>query len=271
MTAADTEADGPLSRLSKAALCSAATLDVDDVQTMFDHLYNFNSIALTSQWLERIPDSEAVRGALGLDAAATASDELSTRWSQAPDGTDKNWSFWVRPGAGGDLRRSETGLKLYVSPAVDALSSVFPEVARVATYARADCIKVGAHVAGLLRPDKLVVYFSSMEDLVNAAHGLERRLEGAPAHGVPFTAEISTDGLLSWARDPPRHWSISEGAETSWREWICLRSAHALVDSRNQADNPEACCQLALTRLRAEGVDTDRWSPKPALWGRRRW
>ena len=107
--------------------------------------------------------------------------------------------------------------------------------------------------------------------LIGALAGGHVLLEGAPAHGVPFTAEISTDGLLSWARDPPRHWPISEGAETSWREWICLRSAHALVDSRNQADNPDACCRLALARLRAEGVDTDRWSPNPALWGRRRW
>ena len=56
-----------------------------------------------------------------------------------------------------------------------------------------------------------------------------RSLGSCPAHGVPFTAEISPDGLLSWGADPPGR-SFSDGADsTSWRMWVTRRLAEYLT------------------------------------------
>ena len=78
-------------------------------------------------------------------------------------------------------------------------------------------LKLGRGLPGLTRPDKLVAYFSRLDDLQEAGARLHRRLGGCPVHGVPFTAELSPDGLLSWGADPPR---TAPGQPESWRLWI---------------------------------------------------
>jgi hypothetical protein len=136
----------------------------------------------------------------------------------------------------------------------------------------------GADAAGLLRPDKLVAYFPDFDSLAGAAGVLADRLAGIPPHGVPFTAEIGGDGLLSWGVDPPRREGGKARGEESWRLWLTHRLARALLAVRHmnaaqggpgghdgQAGGPEPW-QLALERLRLEGVSTETWTPGPLLW-----
>ena len=115
----------------------------------------------------------------------------------------------------------------------------------------------------------MVVYFSQFADLQEVALKIMNRLEGCPAHGVPFTAELANHGLLSWGIDPPRELTPSPGWEaraggassvTGWR-WQLSRpvlgagmSLTALPPSRNAAG-------FAIQRLRLEGIDTDTWTP----------
>jgi hypothetical protein len=271
MNAEDSSDHGVLWRLSVEALQSAAALEGDDPETLFEHLYTANRIPLSPRWLGRMPDTAAVRRELGLNSPTDVGALLAQHWLHLPEQVDTGWLMWVRPGSGGELGSSGSEVKLYVSPAIEALGPVFSEVVRVATFGRAEAVKVGAHVASLLRPDKLVVYFSSLDDLADAAHLLTQRLEGVPAHGVPFTAEISGYGLLSWGRDPPKRESASAEANLSWREWLCRRLAAALVEARSEAGPTRACWRSALERIRAEGVDTDRWSPTPDLWSSPPW
>ena len=74
------ENHGVLSRLSLKAVRSAAALEDEDFTALFKHLYTFNSIPLTSRWLERIPDSAAVWRELGLDSPSDVSAMLEARW-----------------------------------------------------------------------------------------------------------------------------------------------------------------------------------------------
>jgi hypothetical protein len=118
------------------------------------------------------------------------------------------------------------------------------------------------------------VYFNQFADLQEVALKIISRLEGCPAHGVPFTAELAGAGLLSWGIDPagdPKAPTWLSGE--SWRGKLCDRLAMAIVQARvreRSEVNPETSplrdsVQFALQRLRLEGIDTSTWTPAPGF------
>ena len=129
--------------------------------------------------------------------------------------------------------------------------------------------KVGRTVDGIARPDKMVAYFSSLEELYEGAHRVRGEAGDCRPHGVPFTAGVTDDGLLSWAIDPP-HRSTDRAPRSSWRTWVTMRLAEYLLDARVGAasDGPDAgeAWQVALARLSLDGVDTASWVPDPRLF-----
>jgi len=260
-----------LSRLSEAALRSAEALQSNDVAVVADHLYSYNAIAITPGWRRRFANVSGIHQALGVCTDPELQSTLEVSWRQLPSSAAPGWLAWLNRGGGSELGGSGPEFKLYVSPAVDALERVFPELVRVVTTCRAASFKVGADAPGLLRPDKLVAYFSNLGDLAKAAHELGERLEGVDRQGVPFTAEISGDGLLSWGVDPPLRGRALGGRAPSWREWVCYRLAVALIEARQKRDGPGPLWQQALERLRADGVQVDRWLPSPGHWGTAPW
>ena len=123
-------------------------------------------------------------------------------------------------------------------------------------------LKLGRGLPGLTRPDKLVAYFSRLDDLQEAGTGLHRRLGGCPVHGVPFTAELSPDGLLSWGADRPR---TAPGQPESWRLWIAWKLAgHFETARRGDVSGP--LWRFVLDRLRLDGVNPDIWAPNAEFW-----
>jgi hypothetical protein len=129
--------------------------------------------------------------------------------------------------------------------------------------------KIGKGAHGLLRPDKMVVYFTSYEDLIATAEQLKTELEGCPAHGVPFTAELAGEGLLSWGVDPSGQGQVLPwvGRE-SWRLWVTNRLAVALIATSTEDTANLEPWQFALRRLQLEGVDTGSWTPAGTDWKR---
>ena len=122
---------------------------------------------------------------------------------------------------------------------------------------------MAGQLSGLLRPDKLVCYFRSREQMKDAAGLLHDLLDGMPAQGVPFTAELAGEGLLSWGVDPAAG-SQAFGwlGQESWRVWVTNQLAASILASRAQPDSGVPTWRFALDRLRFEGVDTDTWSPR---------
>jgi hypothetical protein len=187
--------------------------------------------------------------------------DVGPGWAeQRPDSDRVYWRSWrarrAAPGADG----LDAGYKLYVSPRPEALRPAVEAVATaLATAPGVKAFKVGADAAALCRPDKLVVYFDRIDDLRAAAERVRERLDGCPAHGVPFTAAITLDGLLSWGADPPTH-------AASWRMWVAEQLANHLCDARATGDGTVEPWRYALERLRLDGVDTESWVPTSGMW-----
>lgn len=171
---------------------------------------------------------------------------------------------WQRPGMRSAARpASPPTHKLYVSPLPDALPAAFARMLETIERLPVAHFKVGADAAGLLRPDRIVLYFDDPATLAAVADALARALAGMPAQGVPFTAPIDDAGLLSWGMDPPAEtrplsWLPAE----SWRSWLCRELASSLLPD---GDAP-APIEPALERLRRRGVDLERWVPAANLW-----
>lgn len=250
-----------LAALSIEALRYAQALDVSDPLSLAHRLYGYNRRPLTPAWKRLLPGGEAVERHLGIAPGGAHRRLLDRGWSRV--GPSHGWISWR------SRRRDEGGgedggvtYKLYVSPVPEALADGFGKVLEALAVSRAVQFKIGADAVGLLRPDKIVAYFPSFDRLAHAAEAITGILEGTPAQGVPFTAEIGGDGLLSWGVDPPAGpgW---EGRE-SWRLWLVRRLARALLSGKAAAQAGEPGVEpwhFALERLRLEGVDTGTWTP----------
>ena len=248
----------PLARLSLQALQYAASLDLDDTRTLGSRLYRFNTFPASPNARRRWPDGDAVRAFLQLDRY-TSNPTVVARSAGA-------WCGWRVRRARGPSHR-EPRYKLYVSPRPDCVDAALREViARLAETRALEC-KVGRDLQGLLRPDKLIVYFQTLGALQEAARRWARALAGMPAQGVPFTAAIGGDGLLSWGLDPPmmRHGRSKRRPASSWREWVTRRLAGALVAARRSPGSAVPPTRFALDRVALEGVDTRTWTPSPWL------
>jgi len=121
---------------------------------------------------------------------------------------------------------------------------------------------------GMLRPDKLVAYFTTRELLDDAAGFLRRELAGCDAHGVPFSAGLDDSGLLSWGVDPPDDERVLRWlGRDSWRIWLARRLGAALSIARaaRTADAVEPW-RFAIERARRHGIDVETWTPSATLW-----
>lgn len=258
---------GRLAELSREALRYAQALAVDDPLALSWRLYGFNRRPMTPRWKRLLPSAEAVERHLGIERGGKNRPALNRSWE--PGKSTEFWLTWHARTAG--RREASSGIgdavyKLYVSPAPEALEEGFGEILDALSASGARQFKVGADAPGLLRPDKIVAYFSDFDRLSEAAGRLSERLAGLPAQGVPFTAEIAGEGLLSWGADPPSSEGTPLLARESWRLWLTNRLAMALLAAREEGA-PEPW-RFALDRVRLEGVDTETWTPGALLWRR---
>jgi hypothetical protein len=146
-----------------------------------------------------------------------------------------------------------------VSPRPEALVDAFPRIVDQFVRFEVRSFKVGRGIEGLLRPDKIIAYFDDRGHMDAVAAALEQALRDFPAQGVPFTAGMGGDGMLSAGVDPPLG-----NAATSWRAWVTRRLAESLAARRASAD--EDPVKGALADLRMAGVDSERWHPTAAAF-----
>jgi hypothetical protein len=264
---------GRIAALSAAALRYGQALALNDPSLLAWRLYSYNRQPLTPRWARLLPTPEAMARHLGIAPRGAHRKLLDRAWTPVEMA---GWLAWfARPRQGREPSDGAAGRaggptwKLYVSPRAEGLAEGFGAVLEALTAARATQFKVGSDANGLLRPDKIVAYFPSYERLAEAAASVLARLDGVPAQGVPFTAEIGGGGLLSWGVDPPDDQrSVLGGGRESWRVWVAHRLAWALIAAR--PEDPEEKTiepwRFALERVRLDGVDTATWTPSAALW-----
>jgi hypothetical protein len=258
-------AGGVLSRLSEAALRHGQALALDDPARLAARLYFYHRQPLTPEWRRRLPSPSAVAEYLDLGDQGGQTPGLARTWRRVPPSRSQGWVTWTSSAASPSGRR-RTRYKLYVSPRAEHLREAFRAVVDLLPESDARVVKVGHDVWGLLRADKLILYFPTLDGVVDAARRLGRSLAGLPAHGVPFTAELAGQGLLSWGMDPPRT-AAGRGPEPeSWRTWVTGRLAAALLLARAGASPTIEPWRSALRGIERHGVDSRRWTPPRALW-----
>ncbi|MCH9649447.1 MAG: hypothetical protein K0U98_14490 [Deltaproteobacteria bacterium] len=250
-----------LKDISRAALVSASTLPDATSKKRARWLYGYHRQPVTPYWRAKLQTQEQIQEWLGLNGEpGLRLDGLGKRliergWA--------SWDFVERPRPG-----SEPTFKLYVSPRAKDLPVALAGLSEILGPLDAFHLKVGCDLPNILRADKLMLYFATFEAMATAAERLQSRFGDLEPQGVPFTAEIGLEGLLSWGGDPPlsRHWS-PEPTRRSWRQWITERLAEAFdeVDSLGGSESFPAWRRVT-DLLALEGINTETWSPDPLRW-----
>jgi hypothetical protein len=250
--------------LSREALLHAQELEWNDPQTLAMALYRYNHLPISPFWKNRFATSERILAHVGADRG-TLRAALERDWALSHDAN--GWLSWISAIAPARHHRDAATYKLYVSPRPARIRDALEALVRVLTAIPAS-FKLGNSAAGLLRPDKLVAYFGTREDLDEAASMMQRELEGCEAQGVPFTAILDESGLLSWGVDPPKSETVLRRLQrTSWRLWVVQRLGGAMAVAK--AARTKAAVEpwrFGVARIQRMGIDTATWSPAPALW-----
>lgn len=250
-------ADDPaprLAHLSATALRQMASVGLRDAPSIIEFLYRYNSEPYGPRLPTMLRDRD-VETYLGITGGAVAS-TLDRHWTRTPSPVEATaWLGWSPR-----HRRPAPTCKLYVSPAPAHTRDVFEVVVRIVADAAAPYLKIGADVFGLLRPDKLVVYFDTFDELAAAAREIEHATRGCDVQGVPFTGQLDDRGALSWARDPQPPPTIPWLGSQSWRQWLATRIA-ATVLAWHSAPADATLVEFVLVRLALDGVDPTHWEP----------
>jgi len=256
-----TTTQGTIALLSLSAIQYAQALASKEGAQLSTRLYCYNRVPLSSYWWHKFPTTASVAAYLDLPRYTTA-----RQWMEVPSETSaRGWFAWSARHT--ELHASHVIYKLYISPACSHIQDAFHTTMRALSDSEAVHCKMGNDVYGLLRPDKFVVYFTTLQACQEMASLLMQKLAGLPAHGVPFSSEIGGDGLLSWGIDPPtRERTFGEQYGESWRLWVTNRLAAALLNAKSAQFPSVEPWQFALGRLQLDDVNTETWTPPQLSW-----
>jgi hypothetical protein len=252
-----------IAQLSLEALRYGQALALSDSIQLSNRLYLYNRIPLSPSWLRTFSSPEAVSDYLGIQAGKSTSIILDRCWSKVSlPSVNTSRMMWESCSCFARPEKSGLTYKLYISPVCEYVRDAFQLAVEIFSRAQVPHFKIGKDAIDLLRPDKFIVYFWSLEALKEAADQLEQHLKGIPAQGVPFPASSAGNGLLSWGIDPPPDpQQLPWYGRESWRLWITNRLATALLAAKAIQMNSLEPWQFALERLRLENIDTDTWTP----------
>ncbi|WP_342719866.1 hypothetical protein AAG068_27910 (plasmid) [Bacillus paramycoides] len=258
--------DSLIPRLSIEALKHGDLLEGADYNTLIARMYFYNRIPNSPEWEKKYPSPESVLKTLGLDNGGNFQSRFDQKWSYHKQKTiQSGWLSFSAKEKRSSQTENQSKFKLYISPfpKPSLIREVFQATADVLGDMNVQNFKIGQDVIGLLRPDKMVAYFSNFEDCEEAALRIRQKIEGTPAHGVPFTADFSNDGLLSWGMDPPIDmlWG-----RFSWRLWIISQLTNFLFEAKLYPTTNVEPWKYALERLQNMGIDSSTWAPPHHLF-----
>ena len=259
--------DDPIAQLSYRALRYADALDIDDASALSARLYFYNRQPTTPMWAHRLTSDAAVERFLGVAGEGSLARTIQRFWNRTPRKELPGWINWTSRFRVEKRSTSLPTYKLYISPAIEAVPEALQAAIPILAEYNAPDFKVGSDLFGLVRPDKIVVYFDTMDLLQELADALKPAVGRLTGHGVPFTADLAGGPILSWGMDPPRALKLLRWRETeSWRLWVTNRLALYMLAARAASSCALDPWQYALVRLRFEGVDISTWAPSPSIW-----
>jgi hypothetical protein len=245
-------AHGRLAKLSLEGLRYTQEICPQSIAVAAARLYAWNRLP-SSAWRRLAAEPTLL--------ASRASSVAGQTWTQVAAGPPMApWCVW-RPRVD-PVEPAGRRWKVYVSPhplhLAEAVSASMTACAGLPVVS----LKYGADAPGMLRPDKLVVHLATFEAVHLLASRIVRSLNGCPVQGVPFTAELGGDGLVSWGCDPPAGSSAARVAP-SWRTWVTRKLAEGLAGEGGDGAQP---WERALQKIERAGVDPLTWAPRCELW-----
>lgn len=241
---------GVLQQLSHRALATGARYIGH--RPLADFLYAYGRLPVGGNELAELPDRAAVRRWLGIEPTP----DWLRPWRQRDPRAAGWWNLWHLRDAPQGIAQDQPVAKLYVSPRPRDLPGVLRELCVTAAELDIPTIKVGSDAHAVYRPDKLVAYATDRAHLDALATRLLPRVHGALAQGVPFTAERSADGLLSWGMDPAP--TAAGAARTSWRQQCTAVAAAGL--NRAAGCDAGTATRMATAWLWVNDIDPWTWS-----------
>lgn len=249
-----------LSGLSIEAIRYAWMLDEPDIKSLSNRLYKFNTTPWDQLKRNDFYSKHSVKEFLFKDSIEGWKEELDQAWRYSKSSEKRGWLAWSR------IRRKTNPAvkdpkicKLYISPLIEDLPAVFIRSLPIITNSEAISFKVGSSLDGLLRPDKMVVYFENFESLFETAGLLEKEINSFDPQGVPFSAQLDKDGILSHGVDP---WLIDfpeRKDNTSWRVIVSNELATAIALSKAAELSWELSIGFLKAKLFSAGIDMDQW------------
>ena len=248
--------DSRLAQLSADAISYVASLDAITTSEAAMRLYMYNRVPCTPILQRQFASDASILAYL--TGETNVFRLLEKNWVR--DAGQQAWLVWHNGEPAVHHR-----FKLFVSPVLQDLPHTFQVAMDAFLRVRCAHFKVGRTAFGLLRPDKFVGYFDTLEQVREAAELIRASSAGISAHGVPFTAAIDAEGLVSWGMDPPRFEQVMAWQEyQSWRQWVTERIAVYTLSARESG--AESAADFARQRINLDGVDTSTWSPNLAIW-----
>jgi hypothetical protein len=249
--------------LAEAAIECAASYEGLDAGALAEKVYAFGRQPCTPSLRRHFERDAALFSFLTSDEGLA--DLLWATWASEADGDAGGEGPWLSFSTQSATPR--LSYKLYVSARLEVMPRVFAMAVRALKRTRCAHFKIGRRAEGLCRPDKMVAYFSTLDELHECAALIEADLlagqvSSASAHGVPFAASIDAAGFLSWGMDPPELAGTATALDPqSWRGWIASRVAVAVLNAPAGSVVP-----FVLQRLELDGIDSITWAPNLALW-----
>jgi hypothetical protein len=239
-----------LSQLSYKAIYYAWMLKDVNEKCTTARLYTFNTTPWDASLKMAFQKKNTVKEFLLSRIDHNALKTLNARW-QPTEKTE--WLSWNRKVTEPLTDGQSNVYKLYISPLINDLPEVLLECIPVIDSSDAISFKIGNTLQGLLRPDKMVVYFYSRDSLFTTAGILIQFLKGFAPQGVPFSAQLDDNGLLSWGKDPP--------GDGSWRTAVSEKLAAILQHAKeNQLNWPLTISYIDAT-MQSKGLDIRNWEP----------
>jgi hypothetical protein len=247
--------------LSLQAIAYAFLLRNLPVKELAAQLYSFHSTPWDAEAKTNFTATYTVHDYLFLQATESWRRTFEENWSFLPASPGYKWYSWTKHAS---TKQTSSWLqdtyKLYISPSVDDLPAVFATVVPCLTKSEAYCFKVGSTVPGILRPDKMVVYFETYESLAETAATLKQSLSGFAVQGVPFTCQLDDKGLLSWGIDPPKKDVLPSVEAGSWRTYLADQLSLAVVQAQTEFSDWKEALPFIRAKLQTAGIDMTNWT-----------
>ncbi|MEQ1905970.1 MAG: hypothetical protein ABL888_17405 [Pirellulaceae bacterium] len=260
-----------LAKISLAAIQLGQRLFSDEPMRVSAFMYFYNRNPVTPRLQRALHTDTAYEQFLGLERGGACAQVLQDNWEFTPLGpTQTGWRSWTAKKKKRLSRGTKAGFKLYFSPTCESLPACLPTFIRTLTELAVPYFKIGADLPGLCRPDKIVAYFNSFDHVQEVGRAVAEAVGDVTVQGVPFSADLFGNGLLSWGIDPKEMPALEGQEVASWRLWITNHIARSVLQCKGDQHATMEPWQYSLDRLRLEGIDTETWTPTDTFEQRRR-